>query len=292
MNMKEQIVSKVSSFPTLPAMAGKLLNLLNDPDVTGSEIGKVVQYDPALTANLMKAANSAYLGVATQVLSINEAIFRLGSKWIFQVAVSSLIYSNLRRPVSGYDLSGEDLWMHSIAVGMMADIIGRELKMKDVGLAFTGGLLHDMGKIIMGEFISENFDKIESTVYDEQVSFEEAEEKILGVDHPEIGALVAENWKFPPRLIDCIRYHHDPDAAPEIHPAIDLVHIADALCLMQGYGIGRDGINYKPNGNSVDRLKLTTSIIEKATSQLNSSLDEVDKLIKESPAPEAVGRLK
>lgn len=292
MNIKEQIVSKVSSFPTLPAMAGKLLNLLNDPDVTGSEIGKVVQYDPALTANLMKAANSAYLGVATQVNSINEAIFRLGSKWIFQVAVSSLIYSNLRRPVSGYDLSGEDLWRHSIAVGLMADILSHELKIKDVGLAFTGGLLHDMGKIIMGEFISDNFEEIENTVYDEQLSFEEAEEKILGVDHPEIGALIAENWKFPSQLVDCIRYHHDPEGAPETLPAIDLVHIADALCLMQGYGIGRDGINYKPNSNSVDRLKLTTTIIEKATSQLNTSLEEVDNLIKESPAPEAVGRLK
>lgn len=290
MNMKEQIVSKVSSFPTLPAMAGKLLNLLNDPEIPGTEIGKVVQYDPALTANLMKAANSVYLGVTTEVNSINEAVFRLGSKWIFQIAVSSLIYSNLRRPVTGYDLSGEDLWRHSIAVATMSDILSRQLNIKDVGLAFTGGLLHDIGKIIMGEFITDKFDDIYKVVEDKNVSFEEAEQEILGVDHAEIGALIAESWKFPVVLIDCIRYHHDPEKMAEPKQAVDLVHIADALCLMQGYGIGRDGINYKPCQSTIERLKLSTTIIETATSQLVSALEEVENVIKETPASKAVGR--
>ncbi len=290
MNVKDQIVSKVSSFPTLPAMAGKLLNLLNNPEISGSEIARVVQYDPALAANLMKAANSVYLGVAAQVQSINEAIFRLGSKWIFQVAVSSLIYSNLHKPVRGYDLSGEELWRHCIAVATMSDIMSRQLKIKDVGLVFTGGLLHDMGKIIMGEFVSDKFDDILKLVDEKHISFEEAEREILGIDHAEIGGIIAENWKFPVSLISCIRYHHDPDLSPEADQTIDIVHIADALCLMQGYGVGRDGINYKPCESAVERLGLTTAIIEQATSQLVTSLEEVDNALKSSPAPQAVGR--
>ena len=290
MNVKKQIISKVSSFPTLPAMAGKLLNLLNNPDISGTEIGKVITYDPALTANLMKAANSAYLGVATQVNSINEAVFRLGSKWIFQIAVSSLIYSNLHRPVSGYELSGEDLWRHSMATAIMSDILSNQLKIRDVGLAFTGGLLHDMGKIIMGEFITDRFDEIEEKVYEDKLPFERAEKAVLGINHAEIGALIAENWHFPDTLVECIRYHHNPDEVAEPYNAIDIVHISDAMCLMQGYGIGRDGINYHPDENAIARLDLSTTILESATSQLVSSMEEVENLIHETPAPEAVGR--
>jgi len=290
MNMKQQIVEKVSSFPTLPTMAGRLLNLLNDPDIPASEIGKVIQYDPALTANLMKAANSVYLGVSQEVASVAEALFRLGSKWVFQIAVSSLIYSNLNRPVTGYELSGKDLWRHSIAVGLMADILCKELKVRDVGLIFTAGLLHDMGKIIMGEFISESIEEIERQVSEEDIPFEEAERRILGVDHAEIGALIAARWKFPPVLVAAIRWHHNPDGVDEPSEVVDIVHIADALCLMQGYGIGRDGIHYRPNRNATDRLKVAGHHVELATSQLVTALDEVDTLFSEIPASVAVGR--
>ncbi len=290
MNAKDQIVSKVSSFPTLPVMAGRLLTLLNKPDVTGAEIGKVIQFDPALAANLMKAANSVYLGSSHEVASISEAVFRLGTKWVFQIAVSSLIYSNLRRPVGGYDLSGEDLWRHSIAVAITADLISRQLNHKDVGVVFTGGLLHDMGKIIMGEYVGESFEEIQKLVDDEEISFEEAERRVLGIDHAEIGAMVAENWKFPVVLTACIRYHHNPAAAPEPNQSIDIVHIADALCLMQGYGIGRDGISYRPDPDAVTRLNISNSILELVTSQLVTALEEVDNVIKEAPVAQTAGR--
>jgi len=290
MNVKDQIIDKISSFPTLPTMANKLLGLLNDPDVTGSQISQIIQYDPALTANLMKAANSAYLGHTKRVSSISEAFFRLGTKWIFQMSVSSLIYSNMRRPVTGYDLSGEDLWRHSMAVALMSDILCKHLNLKEIGLIFTSGLLHDMGKIILGEFVSDSFDEIEAIVEKEKVPFEEAERRVLGIDHAEVGGLTAESWKFPATMVESIRWHHNPEGAGMPSQAIDLIHIADAVCMMQGLGIGKDGIHYRLNEGSITRLNITNQIMETATSQLVTALEEVDNIIKEIPAVEAVGR--
>jgi putative nucleotidyltransferase with HDIG domain len=283
MNIKDQVIDKISSFPTLPTMASKLLNLLDDPHISGAQISQIIQYDPALTANLMKAANSAYWGHSRQVSSISEAFFRLGTKWIFQMSVSSLIYSNLRKPVTGYDLSAEDLWHHSIAVALMSDILCKHLNLKEIGLIFTSGLLHDMGKIILGEFVSDSFEEIRTIVDEEKISFEAAERKILGIDHAEVGGMIAESWQFPEAMVAGIRWHHNPDSAEEQSQIIDLIHMADAICLMQGIGIGKDNIHYHLNDSSVRRLKITNQILESATCQLASALEEVDNIINDIP---------
>jgi putative nucleotidyltransferase with HDIG domain len=213
-------------------MAQRLLALANDPEADLSEIGKIIQHDPALTANVLKAANSAFLGFGKPVDSITEASFRIGTKWIFQIAVSSLVYANVKVPASGYDLSAEDLWRHSIAVSLMAENLCGLLKINNAGAIFTGALVHDIGKIALGEFVSDEYEKIQELVESNKLSFEEAELEILGVDHAEVGAMVAENWRFPEPIVNIIRWHHHPESAEEITQGIDIVHIADALCLI------------------------------------------------------------
>ncbi|RKX21043.1 MAG: hypothetical protein DRP51_04815 [Candidatus Zixiibacteriota bacterium] len=291
MSIKDRIIEKVSSFPTLPTMASKLLGLLNDPEISASEIGRVIQYDPALTANLLKAANSAYLGQSCSVASLSEAFFRLGTKWVYQMSVSSLIYSNLHRPVTGYELSGDELWRHSVAVAQMSDILCRHLNVKSAAAVFTAGLLHDIGKIILGEFVSDSFEDIQAIVKEKKIPFEEAEKQVIGMDHAEVGGMTAQKWKFPPAIVESIRCHHRPEKAETQSETIDIVHVADATCLIQGFGIGRDDILYKLNNDSVDRLNITGKILEQATSELVTALEDIDMMVSGKPASEAVGRL-
>ncbi|MCP4703642.1 MAG: HDOD domain-containing protein [candidate division Zixibacteria bacterium] len=292
MSIEDKIIEKISSFPTLPTMASKLMGLINNAEVSASEIGRVVQYDPALTANLLKAANSAYLGQSCSVDSLSEAFFRLGTKWVYQMSVSSLIYSNLNKPVSGYELSGEDLWKHSVAVGQMSDILCQTLKIKDTGVVFTAGLLHDIGKMILGEFVSESFDDIQEIVINEKIPFEEAEKRVIGLDHAEVGGMTAEKWNFPQTIVDTIRWHHQPENAEMPSETIDIVHVADATCMIQGFGIGSDDIQYRLNNDSVDRLCISSKILEQATSELVTVLEDIDMMIaSEKPAIEAAGRL-
>ncbi|MEP0828348.1 MAG: HDOD domain-containing protein [bacterium] len=282
MNKKELIVSRISSFPTLPVMTHKLLKALNEPENAAAEIARIIQIDPALTANVLKAANSSYLGFRRPANSLSEATFRLGTKWIFQIAVSSLIYSNLNRPAAGYDMSGEELWRHSLATALMAESLSTLLKIRDSGLIYTAALLHDIGKIVMGEFVADCFKDIQRIISEKNISFELAEEEILGVSHTEIGAILAESWHFPSVIADCIRWHHNPDLYSQDEPAIDVVHIADATCLMEGIGLGRDDLQYRLSDLAVNRLNLSSNLLELAISQTLLNLEDIENMFRDT----------
>ena len=290
MNIRDSVVSKVSSFPTLPTIANKLLALIGDSGSNLAEIEKVIQYDPALTANVLKAANSSYLGFTEPVTSVAEASRRIGLKWLFQIALSSLIYSNLRNPAKGYDLSAHDLSGHSIAVAVLSENLSKALNLSDWGSIFTAGLIHDIGKIASQEWVSECFEDIQGMVEREKASFEEAERTVLGVDHAEVGAMIAENWRFPPLIIEVIRWHHNPEKAEKALPALDVVHVADALCLMQGIGIGRDGLQYRCSEKSLSRLNLTGETVEAAISQVLVSVEDIQSMFSGLETPCQVRR--
>jgi len=282
MNAKTQIIAKLSSFPTIPVIVHRLMNVLHEQESRAGDIGEVVRHDPALTANILKAANSSYLGFSKPVTSLTEASFRLGTKWIYQIAVSSLIYSNINRPADGYEQKSQDLWRHSVATAVLAEALSKLLNIRDSGLIFTAALVHDIGKIATHEFVGESIVEIEKLISESNKTFEEAEIEVLGVDHAEVGAMIANHWNFPTQIIECIRWHHNPDAAPEITPAMDVVHIADALCLMEGIGIGRDGMYYRPSQEAIVRLNASGSILELAVSQLLSSLEEIEGMLEEA----------
>jgi putative nucleotidyltransferase with HDIG domain len=290
MNIRDCLISKVSSFPTPPAVAQKLLTLIANPDANISEIEKVIQYDPALTANVLKAANSGYLGFTEPVNSVAEASVRIGMKWLYQIAVSSLIYTSIRVPADGYELSSDDLCGHSIAVAMLSENLSKSLNLKEWGVVFTGGLIHDIGKIALQGAVGDNAGKLETCVEQENVTFEQAERDLLGIDHAEAGALIAEHWNFPPLIIDIIRWHHDPERGKTASMAIDVVHIADALCLMQGLGIGRDGLQYRCNDDSLARLNLSNEMVETAISQVLISIEDFKSMFTNAGATCTVRR--
>ncbi|MCP4567117.1 MAG: HDOD domain-containing protein [FCB group bacterium] len=284
MNIRDQIFEKVTSFPTLPTITQRLLSIIEDPNAADAEIGRVIQYDPALTANVLKAANSAFLGFSKPVSSITEASVRVGKKWIFQIAVSSLIYSNLNVFAKGYELTAEQLWRHSMAVALMSENFGKILRLGDTGMIFTGGLVHDIGKIALHDAVDEYYDQLQEIVDTDELSFEEAERKLLGIDHAEVGALIAEHWKFSPAIIDIIRWHHYPQGAEQITSAIDIVHAADALCMMEGFGLGKEGLQYHVCQESLSRLDLTKETVETAVSRVMDSLENIEDMFSDKPA--------
>jgi len=284
MMVRDNVISRISSLKTLPSVANKLVGLINNPDSDPAEILKAIQLDPALTANVIKAANSAFLGFSSPVNSIAEAGFRIGTKWIYQIALSSLVYSNLKTPASGYDMSANDLWRHSISVAVMAENMCELLGIEDSGAIYTGALLHDIGKIVIHDSVSEYITEIEELIDKSNISFEEAEESIMGMDHCQAGSLLAEEWHFPQSIVEIIRWHHQPDNAEKIENGIDLVHAADVICMLEGFGLGRDGLKYKASEGALARLELTSNMVEKATSQTLESIDSLEYMFADSTA--------
>ena len=268
------IIAKVEAFPSLPGATTKLVSLIDDPNAAVAEIEEILRMDPGLTANVLKLSNSAYFGFPSKIGSVHKAIILLGAKRLMQLVMTSCVNSVMNKSIPGYDLPPGEMWRHSIAVSVAAEGLIEELNAPEADEIFTAALLHDVGKLVLGEFVKDDIKKIEKIV-SKNVSFEVAEETVLGIDHAEIGAKILESWGLPEKIVSAVRWHHDPEAADETSTLIDIVHVANVLCLMIGIGAGREGLQYRPSPVVTKRLGIKPAHIEKVASH---TLDWVSDL--------------
>ena len=263
---KREIISKMKSFPSMSGIAAKVLNLLDNPDSSAAQVEQLLKQDPSLTANLLKLTNSAYFGIPSKVGSVRHAIAMLGWKRLSKLVLAACVSAITDRQIPGYDLPPGMLWQHSVAVSVTAEGLMRELKIAETDEIFTAALLHDLGKLILGSFVEKELKEIQE-VAARGIPFQMAEQEVLGTDHAEIGALMLESWSFPPKLVSAVRWHHDPDSAHETSSMIDVVHVANVLCLMIGIGIGVEGLHYEPSVLATKRLGIKPTQLELIASQ-------------------------
>lgn len=287
MSRREEILFRLREIPAMPAAAVRAIRVLQDPDADATDIMKALRHDAGLTANVLRLANSAYFGSPRSVGSIREAAVRLGTRRILSVVVASAAAPVVCRPVRGYDLPPEGLWEHSVSVAAGAEALAEVLRMPVPAATFTAGLLHDIGKVVMGNFVAVEAEAISGLARREDLAFDEAERGVLGIDHAEVGAAVLELWDLPEEVLLAVRWHHRPEAAGSGHGILDLVHAADALSVAEGLGGGRDGLRYRPSAEVAARLGLTTRIEEQAACRVLAALADLRDL---SAGPDPAGR--
>jgi putative nucleotidyltransferase with HDIG domain len=261
----DQISAQVKNFPGMPGAAITLLALVDDADVTVDRIETVLRLDPGLTANVLKLANSAYFGLPTQVGSVRQAVMLLGLKRLTHMVIAACASTLMDRAVPGYDLPPGELWRHSLAVSVAAEGLARELGLGAGEEIFTAALLHDVGKILLGQFLQEGYEKV-AFALDQGLSFLAAESVVLGTTHAEIGARVLARWALPEAMIRTVRWHHAPEEAGAPDVMLDVVHVANMLCLMIGIGVGRDGLRHLPSPAATRRLGIGTAHLERVAS--------------------------
>lgn len=283
MSIKEDILEKVRAVPSIPTSAVQVVELANNPDANIPELRRLVELDPGLTANVLRLANSAYFGGVGTIDSIQEAIVRLGMKRVFHLALSSAVAPLEQPPIRGYDLPPGGLLRHCVCTAIAAEELGHVLELDPPEQTFTAGLLHDVGKIVLGTFLEVDAQPIMKLAYEEEVSFEEAERRILGTDHPEVGALLLQEWNIPAGMVQVVRWHHEPERFEgDNRLVLDLVHIADELARMIGAGTGLDGLNYTISEDVLKRLKVTTRTAEDVVSKVVTDLEELGALFAET----------
>lgn len=238
------IGAKVRSLPPFPAVIHKVIGLLSDPLVSADRIVEIVRYDQAITANVLRMCNSTLVGGVQRVSSLREALVRIGNRNLIHMVLSAGGADVLNREMPGYDLARGDLWKHSVLCALLAESLCDLWSYRERDKAYTAGLLHDIGKVVLNECVGRDFDRIEREADAGKTSFEEAEGKVLGVNHAEVGGRVAEEWNFDEDLVDAIRYHHHP-AGKDAGPLTLLVHLSDVLCMTSGIGGGADGLRYR-----------------------------------------------
>jgi putative nucleotidyltransferase with HDIG domain len=262
----KNITSLLKSFPSMPGAAVKLLALIDDPDMRVSQIEDILRHDAGLTANILKLANSAYFGIPSKVGSVRQAVLILGLKRLIQMVIASCVGAIMDKPIPGYDLPPGELWRHAIAVSVAAEGLVNELEIGSSEEIFTAALLHDVGKLVLGTFVQDDLKKIQAAL-NQNVSFEAAENMVLGTNHADIGAQILTQWSLPSDIVNAVRFHHTPESADEKNMMLDVVHVANVLCLMIGIGAGRDGLHHEPSKVVTDRLGLEPHHLEKVASQ-------------------------
>jgi putative nucleotidyltransferase with HDIG domain len=194
------------------------------------------------------------------------------------MVIASCIGAIMDKPVPGYDLPPGELWRHSIAVSVAAEGLVKELKIVAAEEIFTAALLHDVGKLIMGDFVKDDISKIKMAI-SQGISFEMAENIVLGTDHAEVGAKVLTKWALPAEIVHAVRWHHNPESAESADTMLDVVHVANVLCLMIGIGVGTDGLQHQPSSVVTRRLGIEPVHLEKVASQTLQWVNEISDLL-------------
>jgi putative nucleotidyltransferase with HDIG domain len=242
-----ELVAKADELQPLPASATKLVSLINSGEADVDEITKIISLDPAMTVRLLRAANSAFAGSALVISTISEAISRLGTQRILSLAVASHARSMLRTEMTAYGLNEGDLWRHSVIPPA----------------SYTAALLHDIGKLVMARFLTEDILLLLEQARDEgNLPPLEAEARVLQVHHGELGGLIAQHWELPENIVKGITFHHNPDDGDDL--ICDTVHLANAVA--------------KRVANESDTKLPTTDIKPDAVKRLGFDMKKFDEL--------------
>jgi len=280
MKVVNRILKSIESIPAFPATGNKVSQLLNKPDYSVLQVANVIKLDPSIAANILKMANSAYFKSQHKISTINDAVMYLGQKNLLRAIQTAGISKYYKKGVSGYFDKASDLWEHSVAVALMSQILSLKISGEEDTTLYTAALLHDVGKIIMGEFVRDEMQKIVMLVKDHNMSFLEAEETVLGINHAELGGKIAEHWNFPVEIREAIAFHHRPDLlqkSDKIMPWI--VYMADEACLMMGIGSAVEGLAQRAVSELLQKFNLRMKDLETSLVMLSDDLNNARELV-------------
>ncbi|MFH1078931.1 MAG: HDOD domain-containing protein, partial [Pseudomonadota bacterium] len=278
--MIEKILRSVQHVPAFPITIQKVTALLQDENFSVPEVTSIIRYDQAITANILRMCNSAYFGVRFRIGTLEEAVMFLGKENIITAVQISGVSRFFKKAAKGYVLQANDLWIHSVSVALMSQILFTRIYQKEQPVLYTAALLHDVGKVILGEYVHESFAQIMGMVYREGCSFVEAEERLFGINHAAIGGKIAERWNFPEEITTAIAFHHRPDLTGDNEAIFPwLVYLADQICSMTGVGGGQDGLAYRAVNEAAKKFQLRDKDIEACMVQLFGAMEKAKELM-------------
>lgn len=280
-NSLAELIATTSELSSLPTTTMQMMKLLDDETVEASRVLDVIEKDPSLTANLLKLANSAFYGLRRQVGSAREALILLGNQTIVTLAFATSMGDVLRGPLAAYRLNRNELWHHALGTALgathLASLSGNQETRER---AFTAGLVHDIGKLLLNRPLKTKLDQLPP-----DCGFScllEAESNILGYNHAEAGARLAEAWNFPPYLVTVIENHHgDPGESSEAE-LIRAVSAANLITCHLGWGGGTGPITEEKFWEEVGAFGYEEEVLRQLMEQLPVDLQGMLGTIGES----------
>ena len=273
----ERIIAACDKLPPFPEVARRLLQLAEDSNADVMDIVEVIQYDQGLTANCLRLCNSSYYGLRERVSSLDHAVVLLGMREMVALALAlSCGFSEYQRKHRGYGLHDGELWRHSVTCSKISQLVLKKLGWPEDSYIFTASLLHDVGKLILDPFVDLNSPRIGALLAD-GVSLPAAEKEVLGIDHAEVGGMIASNWKFPEPLAGAIQNHHSSLDGDEPH-LYQVVAFSNLIAHVSCYH--RVGLALVIRPGVLDKFKLLQSDIEDIVNVALVELKKAEELLK------------
>ena len=236
------IEDELQDLPPLPAVVVRVMQTVNDPKTSASDLNRLISADQALASKVLRLVNSSYYGFPRKIATITNAVVILGFNTVRNLATSLGVFNAFDARGQKTALDRDAFWAHSMGVAAAAGVIAHRkgIGAKSVEEVFIGGLLHDIGKLFLDQYFPDQYAIAIKLAAAAKISVWEAEKTALGVGHALVGKRIAEKWNLPPSLTTMITLHHQPAFAKEHFEMVAIVHAADHLARKLALGSGGD----------------------------------------------------
>lgn len=262
MELQEKLSTLVEDMPAFSSSVMRVMELTSDINCSPKELVEVIDHDPVMTVKILKLVNSAYFGLRNEVVSIKQGVVLLGINTLKNLAVTIAAVGMLpRHSIKGFD--SQEFLLHSLGTATIARILSQKIGIpaKDATDYFVAGLLHDFGKVVLVQFVSEEMESALRRATEEELQLHVLERELIGFDHSEVGGELARKWGLPAELVLSIREHHEPLPESPDSPMRDCVIAANLLTKRIDFGqSGNPGVTGFPTvvsnrfGNDLDGL--------------------------------------
>jgi putative nucleotidyltransferase with HDIG domain len=277
--MADRLVETIREFSTLPTVYSSLMDALADPTATTQDVSNLIACDQASTSKVLKIVNSPLYGFPGQIDTISRAVVVLGFNEIYNLILSSYIMDFFTRKESFQKFQPVDFWSHSIAVGIATKYLGRAAGQTNQENFFIAGVLHDIGKLVFYQFAEEQFSVALDLSESQGIPLRQAEAQVFGLDHPQAGALIAENWNLPRPIVQAIRYHGEGIVPEGFNFLVAAVHAGDIVARALELGYAGDDFIPQPNPQALGLLNLKPGTLTAIVPALLEDYDEISRTL-------------
>jgi putative nucleotidyltransferase with HDIG domain len=274
----ESFVAKVEDLSAPAPSVVKLLGLLNLEDVDNAAVVEIVRADAVLMAKLLALTNSAFFAPPRPIESCDEALFYLGHDQVHRLALAIGLGGVMNRKAAGYAMDEGEFWRHSLLTAKAAEILGGAVPfIADGAVAYTAGLLHDIGKLVLNQFLTQESQIAVARVIEERgEAGVAAEQSILKTNHAEVGALLLKKWSLPSAIVEAVQQHHSPQISPAVKLSA-IVALADGVA--HAAASGSSGLAAKSEAAILDALNLDQSFYEQLLGQTSEALVQIETVV-------------
>jgi len=272
----ESLVENSVQLGSLPTIFYQINAAVEDPECSFSEIGAIISKDSALCARLLRIVNSSFFGFSSKVETITHAVTIVGMVQLRDLALATAIVNKFDGlPKNAIDM--KSFWRHNISVGLAGRVIGIYLQEPNPERFYVLGMLHDLGRLLLYLAVPEDMCRV-LDLSAEGGLLHEAESKVLGWDHAEVGGALLRKWNLPAQMVEGVQYHHNPSGAPNFSKEAAVTHVADIVA--QTLELGSSGERFVPplDSKAWDALGLPASILPFVVTQVNSQADELSEI--------------